>query len=239
MSRVGFTCGRLAMIHSRRVRTELFPIAGSPLVGVPLRMRRPPASSKNSCSSTSATPMPPSPPATQRFRPRLRCERANDTARGNTWCTNVCRPCLPVGRCTRSTRGATSRSVSSERASASVDWGWVVSPGGVSDAYTRTNAVSPSSASDPHVLGMLTGRSRGRSVKEQRSTRPPTFSTGDGVACHDDSDVSRESPSLPGRRSDPVPWAPATSLARRASSSSREHDSNSARWRQNSWGFRP
>lgn len=183
--------------------------------------------------------MPSSPPATQRFRPRLRCERANETARGNTSCTNTCRPRLPVGRCTRSTRGATSLSVSSERASASADWGWFVSLGEVSDAYTTTNAVPPSSASDPHVFGVPTGRSRGRSVKEQRSTRPPTFSTGDGVACHDDSDVSRGSPSLPGRCSDSVPCAPATSLAARASSSSREHDSNSARWLQNSWGFRP
>src|SRR5258707_13125291 len=102
MTRGGFTCGRLAMIHSSRVRTEFFLNAATPL-GVS-SLRKLPSSSKNNCSSARARPMPSSPPATHTFRPRLRCEPANETAHGRTSCRKTCCPRFPKGRCMRSTR---------------------------------------------------------------------------------------------------------------------------------------
>src|SRR5258707_5634931 len=85
MTRGGFTCGRLAMIHSSRVRTEFLQDAAAPL-------------------GARARPMPSSPPATHIFRPRLRCELANETAHGRTSCRKTCCPCFLKGRGVRSTR---------------------------------------------------------------------------------------------------------------------------------------
>jgi hypothetical protein len=188
MVREGFTCGRLAMIHSNRVRTELFFPAVAVLslaLGVAIPLRKLPSSSKNNCSSTSATPMPSSPPpATHSFRPRLRCEPANETARGRILCTKVCSPRFPKGRCIRSTRDVPSFSPRSSSAFARVPLS-SVSLGVTFDAYTTMNAVSvPPSLSGPHVLGTLAGSSRGRSPSVQSSTRARTFSTGVGNVLH-------------------------------------------------------
>jgi hypothetical protein len=198
--REGFTCGRLAMIHSSRVRTELFPAAPAPPLGgvIPLRVRKlRPSSSKNNCSSTSATPMPSSPPATHTLRPKLNCELANETARGRISCTKICCPRFPKGRCIRSTRDVPSFSPPSSssvfaRVSLSSECGCSigevlsVSPGVTFDAYTTMNAVSSisPSLSGSHVLGTLAGSSRGRSTSAQSSTRPRTFSTGVGNVLH-------------------------------------------------------
>lgn len=241
MVREGFTCGLLAMIHSSRVRTELFPAATAPLGAIALRKL--PPSSKNSCSSTNATPMPSSPPATHTFWPRLRCELANETARGRILCTKTCCPRFPKGSCIRSTRrdvpSLSSGSVfarvslsSSERAS--IGEVLSVSPGVMFDAYTTMNAVSISpSWSGSHMLGPLVESPRGRSASEQSSTRPRTFSTGVGNVLHSPPRnpsmgevccVSREA---------------ITSLTITASRSSREHVNNSVRCLQNSCGVRP
>ena len=188
----------VSMIHSNRVRTELFFPAVAVLslaLGVEIPLRKLPSSSKNNCSSTSATPMPSfPPPATHSFRPRLRCERANETARGRILCTNVCSPRFPKGRCIRSTRDVPLFSPRSSSAFAqvslssgrgSIGEGLSVSPGVTFDAYTTMNAVSvPPSLSGPHVLGTLAGSSRGRSPSVQSSTQPRTFSTGVGNVLH-------------------------------------------------------
>lgn len=187
IARAGFTCGWLATIHSRRVRTALFPVT----VPLGVSLRRLPLSSKNSCSSTSATPMPSSPPATQIFRPRLRCELAKETERGRTSFTNICRPRLPGGRCIRSTRGTSSLFLSAAAPGpASPSWECAavggdlsVSADAASDVYTTTNAAS-SSLSGSHAPGRLAGRSLGRSTRAQSSTRPPTFCTGVGGVLH-------------------------------------------------------
>jgi hypothetical protein len=244
MVREGFTCGRLAMIHSSRVRTELFPIA-APLGSRATPLRRLPSSSKNNCSSASATPMPSSPPARHSFRPRLRCKLANETARGRISCTKTCCPRFPEGRCIRSTRDAPSLppgsafarvSLSSERGSV----GEVLSgsPAGVTfdvDAYTTMNAVSISpSLSGSHVLGTLAGSSRGRSTSAQSSTRPRTFSTGVGNVLHAPPSCSPSTPEVCC-----VSRAAVTSLTTTASTSSREHANNSVRCLQNSCGVRP
>jgi hypothetical protein len=248
MVREGFTCGWLAMIHSSRVRTELFlaAAAAAPPPGVSSSPRRSPPSSKNNCSSTSATPTPSSPPpATQIFRPWPRCELANETARGRTSCTKTC--CcarLFKGRCMRSTRDLVPPPLSPSAAAPGrvpslLSWecgsfgrGLSVSTGGVATAMMM-NAVSPSSLSGSHVPGTPARSSRGRSAGVQSSTRPPTFSTGVGSALH----APCISSSLPCVCS--VSRAAATSLTTTASSSSREHSSNSARCFQNRCGVRP
>jgi hypothetical protein len=242
MVREGFTCGRLAMIHSSRVRTEFFfPLAAVAVLlvvvvplGVVIPLRKLPSSSKNNCSSTSATPMPSEsspPPAIHSFRPRPRCELANETARGRISCTKVCCPRFPKGRCIRSTLDVPSLSpsfnsvfsrvsLSSERRS--IGGVLSVSPGVTFDAYTMMNAVSISpSLSGPHVLGTLAGSSRGRSTSVQSSTRPRTFSTGVGKVLH----APPCSPSTPEVCC--VSRAAVTSLTTTASRSSREHANNS------------
>ncbi len=240
MVREGFTCARLAIIHSSRVRTEVFPAAAaSPGV---TSLRGLPSSSKNNCSSTSATPMPSSPPATHIFRPRQRCELANETARGRTSRTKICCPPFPKGRCIRSTRDELLLSSSSllGRESPSSEHGVVdgvtsVSPGVAFDAYTTMNAVSVSpSLSGSHVPGMSAGSSLGRSVRLQSSMRPPTFSTGVGNVFHA---VPPRGPSLPEVCS--ISRAVATSFTTITSSSSRKHASNSMRCLQKSCGVRP
>jgi hypothetical protein len=240
MTRGGFTCGRLAMIHSSRVRTEFLLDAAAPL-GVS-SLRKLPSSSKNSCSGARARPMPSSPPATHIFRPRLRCELAKETAHGKTSCRKTCCPRFPEGRCMRSTREVPpfSPSVEFDRVSLSSERGSVggvllVSPGATFVAYITMNAISASlSLSGSHVPGTLTGSSRGRSARAQSSTRPPAFSTGVGNALHAPPCTS---PSLPEVCS--VCRVAATSLMTTASSSSREHASNSVRCLQNSSGVRP
>jgi hypothetical protein len=234
--REGFTCGRLAMIHSSRVRTELFPAAvaaAAPLALGVTPLRKLPSSSKNNCSSTSATPIPSSPaPATHTFRPRLRCELANETARGRISRTKLCCPRFPKGRCIRSTRDVPSLSPSSS--SRSIGEVLSVSPGVTFDAYTKMNAVSISpSLSGSHVLGTLAGSSRGRSTSAQSSTRPRTFSTGVGNVFH----APPCSPSTPEVCC--VSRAAVTSLTTTASRSSREHANNSVQCLQNSCGVRP
>ena len=240
MVREGFTCGWPAMIHSSRVRTELFPAAvAAPLALGVIPLRKLPSSSKNNCSSTSATPMPSSPPpAIHTFRPSLRCELANETARGRTSCTKICCPRFPKGRCIRSTRDVPSLSPSSSSVfvpvSRSIGEVLSVSPGVTFDAYTAMNAVSISpSLSDSQVLGTLAGSSRGRSTSAQSSTRPRTFSTGVGNALH----APPCSPSTPEVCC--VSRAAVTSLTTTASRSSRERANNSVRCLQNSCGVRP
>ena len=246
MVREGFTCGQLAMIHSSRVRTELFPevTPPSPLALGVIPLRKLPSSSKNNCSSTNATPMSSSPPpATHSFRPRLRCELANETARGRISCTKICCPRFPKGRCIRSTRDVPSLSPSSSsvfaRVCLSSERGSIgevlsVSPGVTFDAYTTMNAVSISpSLSGSHVLGTLAGSSRGRSTSVQSSTRPRTFSTGVGNVLH----APPCSPST--SEICCVSRVAATSLTTTASRSSREHANSSVRCLQNSCGVRP
>ena len=248
MVREGFTCGRLVMIHSSRVRTELFPVAVAVATPPGLRvipLRKLPSSSKNNCSSTSATPMPSSPPATHSFRPKLRCELANETARGRISCTKMCCPRFPKGRCIRSTRDVPSLppgsvsarvSLSSERGSTTGEV-LSVSPGVAFDvdAYTTMNAVSISpSLFGAHVLGTLAGSSRGRSTSVQSSTRPRTFSTGVGSMLHAPPSCSPSTPEVCC-----VPRTAVTSLTTKASTSSREHANNSVRCLQNSCGVRP
>ena len=234
MVRDGFTCGRLAMIHSSRVRTEPFPVFPAvavllaPLGVIPLRKL--PSSSKNKCSSTSATPIPPSPPATHSFLPRLKCKLANETARGRILCTKKCCPRFPKGgRCIRSTRDRDVPSLSPTSCSSVFarviddDILSPVSPGVTFDAYTTMNAVSISpSLSGSHVLGTLAGRSRGRSIRVQSSTRPRTFSTGVGNALH----APPCSPSTPEFCC--VSRAVVTSLATTASRSPREEHANNS-----------
>ena len=88
-----------------------------------------------------------------------------------------------------------------------------------------------------HVLGTTDGSSisRGRSVSEQSSARPPTFSAGTGSVLH----TPACNPSLPRAEAIcSVSRAPVTSLTN-ASCSSREHASNSERFFQNSCGVVP
>ena len=236
------------MIHSSRVRTELFPLAVAVAIAASLGLcvtplRKLPSSSKNNCSSTSATPMPSSPPAIHSLRPRLRCEPANETARGRISCTNICCPRFPKERCIRSTREAPSVSpgpvfvrvsLSSERGSIGEVLLTSESPRASFDAYTMINAVSISqSLSGWYVLGTLAGSSRGRSTGAQSSTRPRTFSTGFGNVLH----ALAYSPYTP--EVCRVSCAVVTSLATTASRSSREHANNSVRCLQNSCGVRP
>ena len=105
------------------------------------------------------------------------------------------------------------------------------------DPRTTINTYSPS-FSGSHVPGATDGSSssRGRSVRVQSSTRPPTFNTGVGGVLH----TLACSPSLPRAKAICfVSRAPATSLANTSSCSSREHASNSARFFQNSCGVIP
>ena len=230
------------MIHSSRVRTELFPAVAvavtAPLGLRVIPLRKLPSPSKNNCSSTSATPIPSSPPATHNFRPRSRCKLANETASGRISCTKICCPRFPKGRCIRSTRDVPRLfpgSVSA-RVSPSPIIGEVlsVSLGVTFDAHMTMNAVfiSPS-LSGSHVLGTLAGSSRGRSTSVQSSTRPRTFSTGVGNVLH----APACSPSTPEVCC--VSRAAVTSLLTTASRSSREHANNSVRCLQKSCGVRP
>jgi hypothetical protein len=246
MVREGFTCGRLAMIHSSRVRTELFPMIAAQLGARAIPLRKLPSSSKNNCSSASATPMPSSPPATHIFRPRPRCRLANEIARGRISCTKICCPRFPKGRCIRSTRDVPSPSSSFVFARVTLSSGrgsvgevLSVSPGATFniDAYTTINAVSVSSSlSGSHVLGTLTGSSCGRSSSAQSSTHPRTFSTGVGDAFHvpRSCSLSEFTPEICC-----VSRAAVTNLTTTASTSSREHANNSVRCLQNSCGVRP
>ena len=89
-----------------------------------------------------------------------------------------------------------------------------------------------------HVLGTTDGSSisRGRSVSEQSSARPPTFSAGTGSVLH----TPACSPSLPRAEAIcSVSRAPVTSLTSTSSCSSREHASNPERFFQNSCGAMP
>ena len=96
--REGFTCSQLATIHSNRVHTKLFPAAAPPQGILSLRSRHLRLHHQRGTATDSATPTRPSPPATQIFRPGLRCELTNETAPGRSSRTR-----LPKGRCMRCT----------------------------------------------------------------------------------------------------------------------------------------